>query len=440
MEKISEVVIPYGGKYETAKIPNNNLIGIFYPLRLDKIKDSEAVIEEIEMGLEKVGMRDMARPGSKVAIAITDRTRVTPNKLFLPILIDQLNNLGISDKNITIIIGTGMHTPDGPEEIKNNVGKKILNRIRIINNKPLVKDLYVDCGKTSFGTPVLIHKCFAEADIKITTGNIIPCLMAGWTGGGKTVLPGIVNKETIYANHKYSMKQLEKSGRASMLGVLPPKNIVRADIEEAASIVGLNMAINSVLNYDETIARVLAGQHIEIHREGVNTALKALGAPFPKKADIVIGGVGSRGFEVSLYQGGSRVLQALDEVVKEGGTIIFTCECREGIYEGILKELYTDWMRKMPPPEEIRTLTESGELPPEDGVVIHIFSWLIHKLKCKIVVITEGLSDRELAEIHMKRATSLQQALDAALLCYGSDAGVAVMPYASMMLPYISFS
>lgn len=441
MESIIQCIIPYGAKLEKFKMPQKNLLGIYSPKRLAVLQDCQRSIkEEIARGLVKTGIVDLASPASKVAIGITDRTRVTPNKLFLPILINQLNDLGIPDKNICVVIGTGMHNPDSPEEIKKNIGKEVQSRVRVVNNTPLVKEAYEECGKTSFGTPVQVHKEFAAADIKIVTGNIIPCLMAGWTGGGKTFLPGVVSKETIYSNHKFSMAQLEKIKRGSMLGVLPPENIVRADIEEAAGVAGLNMAVNSVLNYDESIVKVLAGNYVKIQREGVNTAMHALSAPFAQKADIIVAGVGSRGFETSLYQGGSRVLQALDGVIKKGGTIIFTCECREGIYEGILKDIYTEWMRKMPTPEEIRQLTAADELPPEDGVVMYVFSWLIHKLQCKIVVITEGMSEHQLRDIFMSRAGSLQEALDAALGDHGSDASVAVLTYASMMLPYVNHS
>lgn len=430
--------IPYGDSFANVNIPEKNVLGAFNPVRLEEIHDyRDAIREEIVRGLVKTKITDIATSKSKVAIGITDRTRVTPNQLILPVLLDELNNLGIPDQNITIISGTGMHTPDSQEEIGKNVGVEVQSRVQILNNMPFEKELYEEIGVTCYGTKVQLHKRFVEADIKIVTGNIVPCLMAGWTGGGKTVLPGVSSKEAIYINHKYSMSQLEKAGTGSMLGVLPPTNIVRADIEEAANAAGLHMAVNTVLNYDGSIVSILAGQHVEIHRKGVGIALNALGAPFPGKADIIIGGVGSRGFEISLYQGGSRVLQALDGVINEGGTIILTCECREGIYEGILKSLYTEWMRKMPTPEEIRRLTETDELPPEEGVVMYVFSWLIHKLKCKIVVVTEKMSAKELEDIHMSHETSLQRALDAALNNHGSDASVAVLPYASMMLPYV---
>lgn len=436
MNKIVEINIPCGGKQAAVRVPEKNLLGIFYPIRLEPLRDPGAGIEaEIARGFETTGIEKMASPASKVAIAVTDRTRVTPNKLFLPALLNKLNNLGVPDQNITILIGTGMHAPDSEEDIRQNVGEEAARRVRVINNTPLEQSVFVECGRTSYGTPVQVHREFAGSDIRIVTGNIVPCLMAGWTGGGKTVLPGVASKETIYCNHKLFPDQLEKASRGAMLGVLPPANIVRDDIEQAAAVAGLHMAVNSVLNFDESIVRVLAGPHVEIHREGVNTALQALGAVFPRKADIIIGGADPWG--VSLYQGGSRFLQSLDGVINEGGSVIFSCECKEGLYEGILKDVYTRWMQEMPTPEEIRDLTVKDILPPEEGVVLYVFSWIIHKLKCKVVVVTQGMSGNELAEVHMGHALSLQDALDAALLYHGPDAGVAVLPYGTMMLPLL---
>lgn len=439
MAPLREFKIPYGSSFQVVKVPEEQLLGIFLPQKLETLKNpGKAAREVIRQGLEETQITVKASPACRVAIGITDRTRVTPHRLFLPLLLNELNGLGVPDENITIIVGTGMHAPDSVEDIRRNVGEEIQRRIRIINNHPLEKDLYTRVGQTSYGTPINLHREFAAADIKIVTGNIIPCLMAGWTGGGKTLLPGVVDRDCIYFNHKFSMDQLLKANRGAMLGVLPPENIVRDDIEEAATRAGLDMAVNSVLNFDETLVQVLAGEHREIHREGVNTALKGLEAPFPGKADIIIGGVGNLGFDISLYQGGSRVLQSLDEVIKEGGTIIFTCECREGIYEGIMKDVYTDWMQQMPTPEEIVRLMEEDTLPPEDGVVIYVFSWIIHKLKCNVVVVTEGLTEAELKAVHMNSAPSLQHALDAALDRHGAGAQVAVLPYASMMMPRLT--
>ena len=427
--------VPSGGKKLLGVVPSHNLIGIYNPIHLHRL---EAPINEMQRvirdGLIKTGISRLAAPGKKVAIGVTDRTRLTPNIEILPVLLQELQSLGIDDTDVTIIIGTGVHTPDSKEEIINNLGEEIAARIEILNNRPF-ENVHIELGTTSFGTPVQVHQKFAEADIKIVTGNIVPCLMAGWTGGGKTVLPGITSKETIYKNHKLSMDQLEKAGRGSLLGILPPHNIVRADIEEAAEVAGLQMVVNTVLNEENEIVKILAGGHLEVHREGVAVSGRSLEVTVQEKADIVVAGVGSTGFEISLYQGASRAIQALDDIIKPGGTVIVPCECREGIYEGILKQKYADWMKRMPDPEEIRALTRDDTMPPEEGVVLYSFSWLLHKLKCKMVVVTDGMTPEELREVHMGHASTLQQAIDEALQSHGSQARITVLPYAGKVIP-----
>ncbi|GAB6154295.1 nickel-dependent lactate racemase [Desulfosporosinus burensis] len=427
--------VPSGTKELIAIVPVQNLIGIYNPMPLPPLDQPMVVMQKvIKDGLIKTGIAGIAAVGKKIAIGVTDRTRLTPNNEILPILLSELHALGIEDADVTIIIGTGVHTPDSKEDIEKNLGAEIADRIEVLNNRPFEK-VHIELGTTSFGTPVQIHHKFADADIKIVTGNIVPCLMAGWTGGGKTVLPGIVSKETIYTNHKLFTDQLEKSGRGSMIGVLPPQNIVRADIEEAAAVAGLQMVVNTVLDEENQIVGILAGEHIEVHRDGVAVSGRSLEVTIHEKADIVVAGVGSAGFEISLYQGASRAIQALDDIIKPGGTVIVPCECREGIYEGILKQKYADWMKRMPDPEEIRALTRDDTMPPEEGVVLYAFSWLLHKLKCKMVVVTDGMTQEELRDVHMGHASTLQQAMDAALKDHGPQARVTVLPYAGKVIP-----
>lgn len=430
-----EVCVPTGNRELHANVPSENLIGVYLPKPLKPVANAaEEIKMAIREGLVRSGISLIAAPGRKVAIAVTDRTRLTPNSVILPALLDELNTMGIKDSDVTVLIGTGVHTPDNHADIEKNVGREVMDRVEILNNRPF-EQVHVEIGKTSYGTPVQVHHKFAETDIKIATGNIVPCLMAGWTGGGKTVLPGVTSKETIYINHKLSMDQLQKANRASLLGVLPPENIVRADIEEAAKLSGLQLAINTVLNEDNQLVKVVAGEHVAIHRDGVNSLLDSLKADIPEKADIVVAGVGSAGFEISLYQGASRAIQSLDEIIKVGGTVIVPCECREGIYEGILKQKYTDWMKKMPTPEEIRTLTRADLLPPEEGVVLYPYSWLLHNLKCRMIVVTDGMSKLELAEVHMQHATTLQEAIDEAIRYHGPGARISILPYAGRMIP-----
>lgn len=429
------VRVPSGNQDLQATVPGENLIGVYLPKPLKGVADPVGEIKlAIREGLANTGISAIAAPGKKVAIGVTDRTRLTPNSVIVPALLDELNKMGIRDSDVTVLIGTGVHTPDTQADIEKNLGREVMGRVEIFNNRPF-EQVHVELGRTAYGTPIQVHHKFAEADIKIVTGNIVPCLMAGWTGGGKTVLPGVTSKETIYINHKLSMDQLEKAKRASLLGVLPPDNIVRDDIEQAAKVTGLHLAINTIMNEDNQVVKVVAGEQVAIHREGVNALLDSLQADIPEKADIIVAGVGSAGFEISLYQGASRAIQSLDEIIKEGGTVIVPCECREGIYEGILKQKYRDWMKKMPSPEEISALTRADTLPPEEGVVLYPYSWLIHNLKCRMVVVTTGMTAEELAEVNMQHAATLQEALDSAIQFHGPGSRISILPYAGRMIP-----
>ena len=109
--------------------------------------------------------------------------------------------------------------------------------------------------------------------------------------------------------------------------------------------------------------------------------------------------------------------------------------CEEGIYEGFEHEEYREWMRRMPTPAEIGQLVEGGKMGGEKGCVLFTFSWLLHEMGCRIIVVTDGMTAAELKEIHLDHAASLQQAADDALGCYAGGASIGIMPHAGLVLP-----
>lgn len=427
------IEVPCGEKLLKTFIPQKYNLEVLQPQAIDPVLDEKA---EIDMAITK--LIEIIKPKinkyAKVSIALTDRTRETPNHKILPLLLNALNKVGIKDQNIKGIIATGLHKPDTGKDLEKNVGRETLERIEIINNSPRDKSSLVYYGKTSFGTPLYINKHFAEASIKLATGNIVPCNMAGWTGGAKSVLPGVAGIETIHANHKMCTIQLKKAKRGAVVGLLPPQNIVRADIEETGKIVGLDAVINTVLNPKGKIIKVLAGLPINAHREGVEIALAQLQVKVTQKADLLIAGVGSSGFEASLYQGGTRILQHADALVKPGGTIIMVCECREGLYEGLNVEKYRKWMQHLPTPVEIERLTQNGEIPPEETPVLYAFSWVIHQLKCKLFLVSE-MDKKQLDGIPITFCASLDEIIKKELKLLPHGAKVIVVPGASQIVP-----
>jgi nickel-dependent lactate racemase len=397
--------------------------------------DPDSVLRQaIVASFEARGLTCRAGPSATACIVITDRTRSTPNARIVPILLDELNRLGVSDEHITVISGGGMHAPDSRADLARTVGEAVLSRVAVLTNEPDNEEIMVALGETDIGTPVEVHQRFATADLKIGVTNVNPCMLSGWAGSGKIVMPAVSSRRAIYENHKHFVEILMKLGCASLLGIMPPQNIVRADIEQFATLSGIDLVVNTVLDSRRRLVDVFCGEHISAHR-----AAKALMQPnvevsLPQAVDVMIAGVGDPALEVSLFQGGSRVCGGVDRYLKPGGTLVMANACSEGIYEGFEHEEFRDWMRRMPTPERIGALVEDGDMGGEKGCVLFTFSWLLHEMGCRIIVVTEGMSPAELTEVHMASASSLQAAVDDALGCHAQPS-IGIMPYAGLVLP-----
>nr|NIQ39495.1 DUF2088 domain-containing protein [Pseudomonadota bacterium] len=269
-DKKIAINVPLGREMQQVSMPESQFLGSFLPKQMPVLEHPEAELRHsIHEAFETCGIMDKARPGAKACIVITDRTRPTPNHMIVPILLNALNALGVRDTDMTIIVGVGMHAPDSVEAIRQNVGKVVVDRVEVINGEPDNEEAMVLVGETSLGTPVEVDRRFAEADIKIGTGNVTPCMLAGWSGGGKIVLPGVVSRRTIYENHKRFTGILAELECGSLLGIMPPQNIVRADIDEAATKSGIDMVVNTVLDTENNLVAVRAGEHVSVHRAAI---------------------------------------------------------------------------------------------------------------------------------------------------------------------------
>lgn len=417
------------------ELPEELVVGVRNPKTMPAAPDPDQMLQEaIITGFEKTDINEKAKPGDKACIAITDRTRSTPNRQILPILLDQLNHIGIPDRQITVISGGGMHAADSRADLTSLLGETLMSRLKVTTNEPDNDDIMVKMGTSSIGTPVEVHRAFAEAEIKLGTTNINPCMLAGWSGSGKIVMPGVASRRGIYHNHKYFVRPLMKLGIASLMGVMPPDNPVRADIEECATISGLDMMVNTVLDSNRALVNVFCGDHLSSHRAAMNYMQPFVEVSLPQKVDILVSGVGDPALEVSLFQGGSRVCGGMDRYLKPGGTLIMVNACTEGIYEGFEHEEYRQWMRQMPTPAEIGEIVEAGKMGGEKGCVLFTFSWLLHEMNCRIIIVTTGMTAAELEEIHLGHAADAQTALDEALSDYDQPS-IGVIPYGGLVLP-----
>jgi nickel-dependent lactate racemase len=245
-----EIWLPYNKTEVVAKVPNENFLE-----RIDgkEVKGADNPADVIRKSIENPvgGVKlESVNSGDKVAIVIDDETRPSPSHLIIPCLVNKLNQLGIKDNNITIIVGSGMHSSK-LDKMHALIGEEYSRRLKVVIHDCNSKDLSY-LGKTSFGTEVYINRFFANADFRILTGDVDLHYFAGYGGGRKSVLPAISGIKTIQQNHKFLFNPKSRTGNLD-------DNIIHKDMEEAAHLAGVNFIVNVVLNSQKEVIQSFAG-------------------------------------------------------------------------------------------------------------------------------------------------------------------------------------
>ncbi|MEE3362084.1 MAG: nickel-dependent lactate racemase, partial [Anaerovoracaceae bacterium] len=237
---------------------------------------------EVRRALEEpVGsprLRDIVEPGEKIAVITSDISRPCPSRLMLPALMDELGEAGVSDDDVTVVFGLGSHRHQTDDERRKLVGDTIYDRVKCIDSTP---EDTVSFGATKRGTPVDISRAVAEADRRICLANIEYHYFAGYSGGAKSIMPGVSTPGAIQENHRSMVDPDAYTGHLE-------GNPVREDIEEAAAMVGADFILNVVLDEDKRIVKAVAGDMTEAHRTGCEFLDRLYAVGIGERADIVI--------------------------------------------------------------------------------------------------------------------------------------------------------
>ncbi len=270
-------------------------------------------------------------PGHRVAIVTSDITRPCPSALLLPAVIDDLNRGGVRDEDILVVFALGTHRPHTEAERKQLAGEAVYKQVRCVDSDPTN---CVFLGHTSRGTPVWVFRPLMETDVRVCLGNIEYHYFAGYSGGVKAIIPGVCNAETIRQNHRW---MTEPGAITANLD----NNPVRADIEEAGEMVGVQFILNVILDEDEKVVNAVAGHPLEAHRAGCRY-LDTFGLQtIDHAADIVIVSAGGFPKDINLYQA-QKALDNARHIVRPGGFILLVAECAEGMGNSTFER----WMHK----------------------------------------------------------------------------------------------
>jgi len=278
-------------------------------------------------------------------------------------MLDELNKGGISDKNIKVIIARGQHRKMTEEEVKEKVGEDVFKRVKVSQHDPDNNLFYL--GKSKKGNELWVNKDVVQAEVKISTGNIVPHRYAGYGGGAKSILPGVSSRENIVHNHLYV-----EAGETA-LGKIEG-NPVREEMEEAAKMIGLDMIVNTIMNVKNQIVKVVARDPNKAYQVGVKICNDIYGVRIPEKADIIL--ASSYPMDINFHQA-SKTLEAIGHIIKDKSTIIMLSPC----YEGIGGKDFVDFLKEKTPEAIIKNI----KAHPEKNVVSGVISYLIAKCSVK---------------------------------------------------------
>jgi|WetSurMetagenome_2_1015567.scaffolds.fasta_scaffold08328_3 lactate racemase len=410
--------LPYGKKGTTVDVPEKNLAGILRPAEYKVKENSETLIKNAlnnPQGTKTLTEIVKAKMNlDVVAIAVDDHTRPCPTDKILPPLLAELHAAGVKDENILIIFATGSHRTTTKDEAEKLLGKDIASRIKYISNDSWGTD-YVDIGTTKRGTKVMLKKAFYDADIKILTGDVEIHYFAGYGGGRKSILPGIVRYDTIQDNYKRNF--FDPNARPAKLDGNP----MYENMTEAARFANVDYTIN-VVQDEKGIVGAYAGDFDIVLKKGAALVEKIYMAKAKSKADIVISSANGAPHDIDLYQAYKALHLAL-AVVKDGGSIILLAECPEGPGN----KNYETWMKKYKTKEEMRK-----ELDREFNIGGHkAYYNLLAIEKAEIYLVTAMPKEEVEGLYRFKYAKSADEALAQALKKHGKDASVLVIPEGS---------
>ena len=283
----------------------------------EPLREVETVTAEaLASPLNSPPLSKLARPDDRVCIVFTDVTRASPDHLFVPAILTELEAAGIRDDHVTLVCGTGLHRPSTPEEKLQKLGKAVLNRYRVVDNEAQSQKELVELGTTDSGIPLSVNRLVYEADLVVATGIVEPHQYAGYSGGAKTVAIGAAGEPMIAFTHGPQM--VDHTG--TRLGRIEG-NPFREAVNEAARRSGLRFILNVVQDEQKRPVAILAGEPDATFAELVKVARKLYEVPVPHQYDVAVAGVGFPKDE-NIYQASraaSYLFFAPTSVVKEGG-------------------------------------------------------------------------------------------------------------------------
>ena len=420
------VELAYGKDGLDVELPDDWQVQIIEPVHLPGLQQPlTAIRRALRQPNAGVSLASLVDAGTTIGIILNDITRATPSSLLLDAILAELSD--IPDSHITLFIALGTHRPNTKAELAGILGEKYLDRFKIVQNNAFDRSSQVQIGVTRRGHPIWINRHLLNCDLKILTGFIEPHFFAGYSGGGKAVMPGMAGLDTILANHGADMI----AGSNATWGITTG-NPIWEEIQEIAGLIGNAFLLNVALNRDQEVTAVFTGNPYDAIVEGCSFVSQHAMQPVTQLFDIVVTSNSGFPLDLNLYQT-VKGISAAARIVRQGGAIIAASECWDGLPEhGRFAEL----LQGAQSPQGLLARIMQPSFQMHDQWQAQILAQIM--TKADIYIFSEGLSETQLQQAMLKKSYHIEDTLADLLKICGREAKIAVLPQGPLTVPYLS--
>lgn len=375
----------------------------------------QLVLDALEHPVDSPRLRTLAEGKRKIVIVTSDHTRAVPSKITLPLLLKEIRS-GNPDADITILIATGLHRPTTEEEQRRMFGDAIVDHEKIAINNAFAPEQFVELCTLPSGAVFQVNRLAAECDLLVTEGFVEPHFFAGFSGGRKSILPGICSERTVNENHSYKAVSHPRSNSGML-----KDNPIHADMLCAAKAVNVQFIFNVALDGEKKIVAAWAGDLEKAHEAGVAFIRQWSQCPVVT-GDIVVTSNGGYPLDQNLYQS-PKAMATAEACAGEDGVIIMCCSCCDGMGGAHFGQLI-----QRGTPDEIDRYLSS--IPPEKTIPEQWCTQVCVRVlrKHPVILVTTFLNHDEVRKANMIPASTPDEALEIAYRLKGEQASVVVIP------------
>ena len=414
---MAAISIPYGRGTQLLEVENARLAAVLTPnhAELSGAAQEEIVLSALENPIGSVRLCEKVKGKENILVITSDHTRPVPSAITMPLLLAEIRR-GNPQAKITILIATGMHRPTTEAELRSKLGDAIVDSETIVVHKAETDEMAF-FGTLPSGGELWLNKLVKEADMVVSEGFIEPHFFAGFSGGRKSILPGVAARKTVLYNHNAVFLSSGNSRQGKLAG-----NPIHEDMIFAAKAANLAYILNVLIDSEKRVIAAVSGDVEEAHIKGCAlcnelTSVKGV------VSDIAVTSNGGYPLDQNVYQS-VKGMTAAESCVRQGGAIIMCAALGDG-HGG---EEFFRWFADRDGAASVTR--DILKIPPEetrmDQWEAQILARVLEKATCFFVT---GEENRALIEaMHMCWAPDVNTALAMASEMLGQNASVTVIP------------